>query len=152
MKILMVCLGNICRSPMAEGILRHQAQLRGLQIETDSAGTGNYHIGEAPDRRAQAAMLRKGIQIHDLRARQLHPSDFDRFDAIYTMDRSNYNNTLALARTEAHRKKVKPILDELFPGEHREVPDPYFGGDSGFDAVYQMLHDACERILDQLHA
>lgn len=150
MKILTVCLGNICRSPMAEGILRHKARERGLAIHTDSAGTSNYHVGEAPDTRAQAAMRRKGIDISDLRARQFHAADYQRFDLILAMDASNLENMLALAPDAQLAKKARLVMDHAPEHPLRDVPDPYFGGDEGFDAVYQMLSKACDRILDEL--
>lgn len=148
MKILTVCLGNICRSPMAEGILRHRAQERDLTIVTDSAGTGDYHVGEAPDRRAQAAMRRYGIDISDLRARQFTVSDFDRFDLILAMDISNLRNISRLAPDARLAAKARLVMDHAPGHPEREVPDPYFGGDEGFDHVYRMLLEACDRVLD----
>lgn len=150
MKILMVCLGNICRSPMAEGIIRDKADEKGIEIKTDSAGTGDYHIGEAPDRRAVAAMKKHGHDITDLQARQFKVSDFDEFDIIYAMDSSNLDNILKLARNEDDRGKVKLILNESQPNRDMQVPDPYFGGEAGFENVYQMLDAACEVILERL--
>ncbi len=140
MKILMVCLGNICRSPMAEGILRHMARERGITITTDSAGTSDYHVGEAPDRRAQAAMRAKGIDISDLRARQFTATDFDAFDLLLAMDADNLRNMLALAPECRTGRQGKPD-DGPRTGASvaLEVPDPYFGGDDGFDDVYAML-------------
>lgn len=150
MKILTVCLGNICRSPMAEGILRHKARERGLAIGTDSAGTSNYHVGEAPDPRAQAAMRRMGIDISDLRARQFTTADYQHFDLILAMDASNLENMLALAPNAELAQKARLVMDHAPAHPLREVPDPYFGGDEGFDAVFHMLSDACDRILDEL--
>lgn len=135
---------------MAEGILRHKARERGLAIHTDSAGTSNYHVGEAPDTRAQAAMRRKGIDISDLRARQFHAADYQRFDLILAMDASNLENMLALAPDAQLAKKARLVMDHAPEHPLRDVPDPYFGGDEGFDAVYQMLSKACDRILDEL--
>jgi protein-tyrosine phosphatase len=151
MKVLMVCLGNICRSPMAEGILRDKAAARGINIQTDSAGTGNYHVGEAPDKRAQAKMKEKGHNISDLRARQFEPLDYDRFDRIFVMDGSNFQNTLRVAHSPLHEEKVQLMLNQIDPGANREVPDPYFGGDDGFEDVYQMLDEACEAFLNSLN-
>lgn len=136
----MVCLGNICRSPLAEGILRSKVD---RHIHIDSAGTGGYHVGELPDRRSIAVAQKYGIDITDQRCRKFIVEDFDHFDLIYVMDRSNYEDVLALARTDNDRSKVKMILDELFPGEYVDVPDPYYGGDRGFDNVYMMLEKAC---------
>lgn len=147
-KVLMVCLGNICRSPLAEGILKHKAPQE--RITVDSAGTSNYHIGEQPDRRSVAIARKYGIDITDQRGRQFSVSDFGEFDLIYAMDRSNYNNILALAPDEDSRSKVHLILDEIYPGEHMDVPDPYYGGDQGFDHVYKMLDQACDKIIARI--
>ncbi|WKZ67367.1 MAG: low molecular weight protein-tyrosine-phosphatase [Flavobacteriales bacterium] len=150
MRILMVCLGNICRSPMAEGVLRHLARERGLSITTDSAGTGDYHVGEAPDHRAQAAMRRQGLDISDLRARQFTPEDFDRFDLLLAMDGDNLRNMLRLAPSPAHAAKARLIMDHAPGNPLREVPDPYFGGEEGFDAVHEMLLEACTNLLNDV--
>lgn len=148
MRILTVCLGNICRSPMAEGILRHLAQERGIAITTDSAGTGNYHVGEEPDHRAIAAMERYGIGIRDLRARQFKEMDFEDFDIILAMDASNLANMLKLAPNAELANKARLVMDHAPEHLEREVPDPYFGGDEGFDHVYHMLVEACNAVLD----
>ena len=150
MKILMVCLGNICRSPMAEGILRARAAERGMQLTTDSAGTSDYHVGEAPDLRAQEAMRRRGIDIGDLRGRQFKVSDLERFDHIFAMDRSNLNNILAMASGPALRAKVRMMMEVHPEAPQTEVPDPYFGGDEGFDAVFDLLDGAINHFLDEL--
>jgi len=149
MKILMVCLGNICRSPMAEGILRKKIQENNLGITTDSCGTGNWHVGQKPDDRAIKTMKSKGIDITDLRGRQFSESDFDQFDLIYCMDENNYKNILALAKTEEQKSKVKMILNEINPKSNQSVPDPYFGGDAGFENVYQLLDAATDSILEK---
>jgi protein-tyrosine phosphatase len=148
MKILMVCLGNICRSPLAEGILRQKADMRNIKIEIDSCGTSDYHIGEAPDKRSQANALKNGVDISGLRARQFSRDDFEKFDLILTMDQSNFNNVIALARHESQRQKVQMILNLTNPGSNRAVPDPYFGGPDGFQEVFNLLDNACEKILD----
>lgn len=152
MKILTVCLGNICRSPMAEGVLRQLAQDRGLQITTDSAGTGDYHVGEEPDTRAMACMEDHGVSIRDLRARQFKASDFEEFDLILAMDASNLSNMLKLAPDALAVKNAKLVMD--FAPDHalREVPDPYFGGDEGFEEVHDMLMEACNKVLDHVEA
>lgn len=149
MKILLVCLGNICRSPMAEGILRHMIREQGLDWTTDSAGTGDYHVGERPDSRAMATMQQHGMDISDLRARQLKPPDFDEFDLLLAMDASNLRNMQRLAPDEARATKARLILDHA-PEHGSEVPDPYFGGDDGFEEVHTMLEAACTNLLDQL--
>ena len=150
MKILFVCLGNICRSPMAEGIFREKARQLGVDVELDSAGTGGWHSGEAPDLRAQEAMRKKGLDISMLRARKFVASDFDRFDRIYVMDGSNHQNVMNLAETDDDRNKVHMMLNETHPGENRSVPDPYFGGDEGFRRVFDMLESAAEMALGDL--
>lgn len=135
---------------MAEGIIRDKANEKGVKIETDSAGTGDYHIGEGPDHRAVAAMKKRGHDITDLQARQFRVSDYDKFDMIYAMDASNLENILDLARNDDDRGKVKLILNESQPNRDMEVPDPYFGGDAGFENVYKMLDAACELILERI--
>lgn len=147
-KILMVCLGNICRSPLAEGILAHLAA--DLDLVIDSAGTGDWHQGQMPDVRSIAIANKYGIDITNQRARHFKAADLDRFDCIYAMDKSNYENILRLAKTDEQRNKVKLILNESFPDEDREVPDPYYRGDDGFDNVYLMLEQACKKIITQL--
>ncbi len=146
----MVCLGNICRSPMAEGLLRHKAKEQGMALEHDSCGTSNYHIGEGPDDRAVDKMAQYGVDISDLRARQFEVSDFDRFDRIYVMDKSNYQDVIRLARNDEDKNKVKMILNEIHPGSDSPVPDPWFGGMDGFESVYKLLDNACEQILDSM--
>jgi protein-tyrosine phosphatase len=148
MKILMVCLGNICRSPIAEGILRHKLQaMKNEDVQTDSAGTSNFHVGEQPDARMRMTAVKNGMDISDLRARQFVQSDFDEFDLIYAMDNANKMDILKLARNDADRSKVKLILDEIYRGENREVPDPYYGGDEGFQQVFDMLDDATDQVI-----
>jgi protein-tyrosine phosphatase len=150
MKILTVCLGNICRSPMAEGILRHLADERGITIRTDSAGTGDYHVGEAPDPRAVRAMQRHGIDITDLRARQFTAADYHAFDLILAMDATNLRNIRDLAPDAELLEKARLVMDHAPGHPLREVPDPYFGGNEGFDQVHAMLVQACSRLLDEL--
>ncbi|MDC1221814.1 low molecular weight phosphotyrosine protein phosphatase [Salibacteraceae bacterium] len=150
MKILFVCLGNICRSPMAEGIFRDKAKLLGLDIDFDSCGTGDWHVGDEPDERAQACIKKNGSDISDLRGRQFRQSDFNDFDRIYTMDESNHGNILKLTDSQSSKDKVKMILNETHPGSNMSVPDPYFGGDSGFDGVYQMLSEAADKVLSEI--
>ncbi len=147
--ILMVCLGNICRSPLAEGILR--SKLPKDKFFIDSAGTAGYHIGELPDSRSISVAKMHDINILNQRGRQFKISDFDTFDYIYVMDNSNYNNVIALARNSNDIKKVKLILDELNTVSNLEVPDPYYGGDQGFENVYQMLNETCDTIAKKLN-
>lgn len=150
MKILMVCLGNICRSPLAEGILQHKSIQSGLSIDVDSAGTIAKHEGELPDPRSIEVAENYKIDITNQRSRPFKKADFELFDTIYVMDASNYSDVIALTENEEQRKKVKMILNESYPGENRRVPDPYFGGDEGFENVYQMLDKACSIIIDNL--
>lgn len=150
MKILMVCLGNICRSPMADGLLRHKVEREAIDAVVDSAGTAGYHIGEAPDSRMRATAKQMGFPIDQLRARQFQPSDFDEFDLIYVMDKSNRQNVLSLARTAEDESKVKLILNEIEPGKDLEVPDPYYGGEQGFIDVFNMLDQATDIIIEKL--
>ena len=146
-KVVMVCLGNICRSPLAEGILQSKV---GNNVFVDSAGTSNYHVGELPDKRSIAVARKYGIDISQQRCRAFTNKDFETFDYIYVMDKSNYANVIQLAPSEKSKQKVKLILNELHPNQDLEVPDPYFGGESGFEQVFQMLDQACEIIANQL--
>lgn len=148
MKVLMVCLGNICRSPMAEGILRHKAEEAGIDMEIDSAGTGGWHVGEKPDSRAIFTANKFGVDISYQRARQFKVADFDEFDRIYVMDKSNYADVISLSRGEADSKKVEMILNMAQPGKNMPVPDPYYGGDEGFDNVFKLLSTACDEVIN----
>ncbi|MCC7302965.1 MAG: low molecular weight phosphotyrosine protein phosphatase [Bacteroidia bacterium] len=146
MKILMVCLGNICRSPMAEGVMRTKVLHKGLAIELDSAGTSNYHTGEHPDERATSCAAKHNVDISHLRARQFSLKDFDLFDRIFVMDSSNYSDVIAMARNEDDRRKVELIMNVMYPDTNLSVPDPYYGGEEGFDKVFMMLESVCELI------
>lgn len=148
MKILMVCLGNICRSPLAEGILKTIAEQRGLNWEIDSAGTGSWHTGSQPDQRSIEVASKYGIDITYQRARKVRSTDFEEFDLIYAMDNANYEDLLRLSIGSEERQKIKRILDETHPGQQRSVPDPYFNS-NGFEEVYQMLFEACETIIER---
>lgn len=150
MKILMICLGNICRSPMAEGILREKANQRDIQISIDSCGTNGYHNGEQADIRARENLQSKGIDISDLRSRQFELSDFDKFDQLFVMDSSNLNDILSLARNEDDSKKVSLFLNQAYPLENKNVPDPYYGGAGGFENVYNLLNEASEAFLNNI--
>lgn len=150
MKILMVCLGNICRSPVAEGILRQKLIDQGFDhVFTDSAGTSSFHVGEAPDKRMRATAKVNGVNIDDLRARQFVAADFSKFDLIYAMDQSNYNNILSLATSKQDEEKVKMILNEVHPHSNQAVPDPYYGGDEGFQHVFDLLDEATDVIIEK---
>lgn len=145
--VLMVCLGNICRSPLAEGILL--SKVNPEQVFVDSAGTGGFHIGERPDPRSIEVALKYGIDISRQRCRKFEQADFQKFDRIYVMDQSNYSYILDLATTKAEREKVKLLLDGL-KGNTLEVPDPYFGGEQGFEEVYHLIDRACDLIARDL--
>lgn len=146
--ILMVCLGNICRSPLAQGIL--ESKLPASRFFVDSAGTANYHVGHKPDKRSIAIAKKYGIDISNQKARQFSANDFHVFDYILVMDNSNLADVMRLATSETHRKKVSLIMNEVFPGENVDVPDPYYGGPDGFEQVYAMLDEACEAISKKL--
>ena len=149
-KILMVCLGNICRSPLAEGILA--SKLPKDKFTVDSAGTGSWHIGHSPDERSIAVAKKNKIGISHQKGRQFSSKDFEEFDYIYVMDSSNYKNVTALAQNQNQVEKVQLILNELFPNENVDVPDPYFGLPNGFEIVYNMLDEVCEIIAKKLIA
>jgi protein-tyrosine phosphatase len=150
-KLLFVCLGNICRSPSAEGIMNHLIQQRGLQgqIVCDSAGTSSYHIGSPPDRRMTAAAAARQITLEG-KARQFQRSDFEEFDLILVMDKDNYEDILWLDRGGEYTHKVKLMCDFCRHHRDREVPDPYYGGEAGFTYVIDLLLDACEGLLDHV--
>jgi len=139
----MVCLGNICRSPLAHGVLEHLAKEKGLDWEIDSAGTGNWHIGSYPDNRSIAIAKKYGVDISGQRARQFSKADFKYYDRILVMDRANLSDVLALAGTAEERAKVSLFL------ENDIVPDPYYD-DNLFDPVYQMIAKRCEILLEEL--
>lgn len=147
-KILMVCLGNICRSPLAEGILA--SKLPKGKFTVDSAGTGSWHIGRQPDERSIAIAKKNKISISNQRGRQFSTADFDTFDYIYVMDNSNYSDVIELAKTQDQKDKVQMILNNLFPNENVDVPDPYFGLPNGFEIVYNMLDEACDVLAKKL--
>lgn len=144
----MVCLGNICRSPMAHGILQNEIDKRNLDWEVDSAGTSAFHRGDAPDRRAIETTKLHNIDISSQRSRLLLSQDLTDYDLIVTMDTNNYNNTLKMTNSVAEKKKVKLLLNYSFPGENRAVPDPYYSG--GFDYVYELLDGAIKAMIDDL--
>jgi protein-tyrosine phosphatase len=144
----MVCLGNICRSPLAEGILKSKLDPKKYLI--DSAGLGGYHIGELPDDRSIKVAAEKSIDITYQRARKFVLEDFDNFDIIYAMDMNNYSKLLQLANNELHKSKIKLILEEIFPDENMEVPDPYYDSIFAFRNVYKMLDEATDVIAKKL--
>tara|TARA_B100001564_G_scaffold312545_1_gene285510 strand:- start:3805 stop:4251 length:447 start_codon:yes stop_codon:yes gene_type:complete len=147
MKILMVCLGNICRSPLAEGILKKKA--KNLDLIIDSAGTANYHVGKNPDIRSIEIAEKHGIDIKNQIARQFTKNDFINFDVIYAMDKQNYYDIIKKASSKLEIEKVKLILSES-NNNLDCVPDPYYGGKNGFNDVYNMLDEACEKIITNI--
>ena len=150
-KVLFVCLGNICRSAIAEGVLKQKSKDQNLNLIVESAGTANYHVGEAPDKRMQEKAIEHGLNISNQRGRQFSVSDFDEFDYIFAMDSSNRENILKLARNETDNNKVELFLNLTFPNKNMEVPDPYYGGAQGFEDVYQMVNKACDDFIKQLN-
>ena len=149
-KILMVCLGNICRSPLAEGILA--SKLPKDKFLVDSAGTGAWHSGHQPDARSIAVAKKHQLDISSQRARLFKVEDFETFDYIYVMDKSNFRDVIRLAKNDEQKEKVEIILNELYPDENVDVPDPYYGIDNGFQMVYEMLDEVCELIANKLKA
>jgi len=148
MKVLMVCLGNICRSPLAEGILKHKCAQKKLDWYIDSAGTGKWHLGAAPDKRSIQVASKHGIDISNQRARSINSSDFEEFDLTFAMDISNYKHLTQWAMDKEEENKIKLIMDEVYPDELMSVPDPYFD-DNGFQKVFDMLNKACDKIIDK---
>jgi protein-tyrosine phosphatase len=149
MRILMVCLGNICRSPLAAGILQHRADEAGLDISVDSAGTAGYHIGEPPHHLSQKVARMNGIDLSGQRGRQFLKEDMDHFDHIYVMDSENYNDVRRLAGNKWDAGKVALLLEELYPGENRGVPDPWYGNEDGYHKVFDLVDRACGRIINK---
>lgn len=144
----MVCLGNICRSPLAEGILQSKANELGLNWKVDSAGTGAWHVGEQPDPRSIKIAQRNGIDISKQRARQFAARDLATYDLIFAMDQTNLRNILRFATDADQEAKVHLIMNVVQPGANRNVPDPYYD-DNGFRLVFEMLTEACEEIVDR---
>ncbi len=143
MKILMVCLGNICRSPLAEGILKSKVNTD--KITVDSAGTGGYHLGNPPDSRSIAIAKKHHIDISQQRCRQVSQNDFKKFDVIYAMDYANYNHLIQMAPNIKYQAKVRLLLEEI-ESPIKEVPDPYYGGADGFQVVFELIDEACDQI------
>ena len=146
----MVCLGNICRSPLAEGILKEKVRRRGLSWQVDSAGTGYWHTGEGPDPRSVAIAKMNGIDISGQRARQVRPADLEAFDLIFAMDTENYRDLCNMATGPGLEQKIHLIMDMVHPGKRQSVPDPYYD-DAGFAGVFRMIDQACERIVEKWH-
>ncbi len=149
MKVLMVCLGNICRSPLAEGILQHKANAAGLNWQVESAGTSNYHPGDAPHVLSQKVALLNGIDISAQRARQFNKTDFTIYDRIYAMDMDNYEDIKIMSGNLWNESKVDLLLNELYANEDRGVPDPWYGKEDGYHKVFAMISDACDVIIER---
>lgn len=148
-RVLFVCMGNICRSPVAEGVFRRMLEGAGLseRVYVDSAGTHSYHIGAPPDTRSQATALRRGVNLRHLRARQVTVADFAEFDYLLAMDRDNFEHLLELCQDSALRNRVRLFLDFAPHLPEREVPDPYYGGPGGFDRVMDLVEEAAQGLL-----
>ncbi len=149
MKILMVCLGNICRSPLAEGILKHKAKEAGLDWTIESAGTENYHIGKPPHELSQKVAKINGIDICNQRARKFVKEDFDRFDKIYAMSEDVLDEMKHITKEKYDDSKVDLLLNELHPGQHLSVPDPWYGTEPGFHEAYKLIDAACDKIIQK---
>lgn len=149
MRVLMVCLGNICRSPIAEGLLAHKVRQQGLDWQVDSAGTESYHIGSAPHRHSQEICRRNNIDITQQRARQFSVADFDSYDKIYALADDVYNNIADIGGAQADMSKVVLFLNELNPGSDESVPDPYYGGADGYTHVYDLIDRTCDEIINK---
>lgn len=149
MKILMVCLGNICRSPLAEGIMQHKADKAGLNWSVDSAGTGNWHVGDPPHKLSQKVAGKNGIDICSQKGRQFKAADMQEFDRVYFMDEENYSDARLMAGPLWEDSRADLLLNTLYPGEDRSVPDPYYGGEQGFHEVFDLVASACDAILEK---
>ena len=143
----MVCLGNICRSPLAEGILQHKVNEAGLSWKVESAGTNSYHIGEPPHHLSQKVAQLNGINICDQRARRFKPSDLEEYDLLYAMSKDVIDDMKSMAGNNWQQEKVKLLMDELHPGQQKDVPDPWYGPEPGYHEVYKMIEAACDKIL-----
>ena len=146
----MVCLGNICRSPIADGLLLRKIKEQKLDAQVDSAGTANYHIGKAPASRMIQTAAAHGTPIEFLRARQFSNQDFENFDHILVMDQSNYENVIRLAQSADDRNKIQFLLDYLYPNQKAAVPDPYYGSLEDFEQVYQLIDSATDALIQKL--
>ncbi len=149
-KILFVCLGNICRSPVAEGIMLHLIKEHSLhnKISVDSAGTAGYHIGEAPDKRTIQNAKKNGVDLSKLRARKFLHEDFELFDKILVMDENNFNDVKSMAKDKNRHQKIDYLLNESFAGKNLPVPDPYYGTETHFEEVFQLVYRACQKIIE----
>jgi protein-tyrosine phosphatase len=149
MKILMVCLGNICRSPLAQGILEHKVKQAGLDWTVDSAGTGDWHVGETPHKLSQKVAKLNGVDICEQSARQFNKTDMLEFDKIYVMDNSNYKDVKQMSGELWDESKVGLFLNELYPGRNMDVPDPWYGEEDGYHKVYELIEATCDKIIEK---
>ena len=149
MNILMVCLGNVCRSPLAEGILQHKAWKAGLLWSVESAGTNSYHIGNPPHHLSQKVASLNGIDICKQRARRFRPDDFEKFDKIYAMAADVVEDMKRIAKNKFNPAKVDLLLNELYPGKNMDVPDPWYGPEPGYHDVYKLIDAACDAIISK---
>lgn len=147
MKILMVCLGNICRSPLAEGILKHKAEQAGLNWQIESAGTENYHVGQPPHHLSQKVARLNGIDICEQRARRFSKEDFDQYDKIYAMSADVIEEVKHIAKEKFDASKIDLLLNEVHPGANKSVPDPWYGTEPGFHEVYKIIDEACDAVV-----
>ncbi|HTL81702.1 MAG TPA: low molecular weight protein-tyrosine-phosphatase [Bacteroidia bacterium] len=150
-RILMVCLGNICRSPLAEGLLRHKLTEAGMKdVIVDSAGTSGWHAGENPDSRSVANARKHGVDISKLVSRKFTKKDFDAFDRIYVMDTSNYRDVISMTSDDSHKSKTDLLCNVKWPGKNIAVPDPYYSGEDGFEKVFHLLDEVCDELINDL--
>lgn len=149
MRILMVCLGNICRSPIAEGVLRHKIEQHGLDWTVESAGTNSYHTGEPPHRHSQKVCKTNGIDISTQRARRFRADDFEKYDKIYVMAEDVYDDVVAIAGNKVKKEKLEYFLNELGEEENGSVPDPWYGNEDGYTPVYQLIERTCVAIINK---
>jgi protein-tyrosine phosphatase len=149
MKVLMVCLGNICRSPLGEGILSDKAKQAGLHWEVDSAGTGSYHIGDAPHRLSQKVARMRGVDISNQTCRQFKKEDMLRFDKIYAMDKEVYHDIKRMSGELWNASKTDLVMNEVYPGENMDVPDPWYGAEKDYVEVFDMINKACDAIIEK---
>lgn len=150
MRILMVCLGNICRSPLAEGILNYKAKRRGLSWQLDSAGTNNgYHVGESPHQLSQKVAQLHAIDISQQKARSFTAEDFDQFDKIYAMSKDVLADMKNIAKKKFDASKADLLMNELYPGRNMDVPDPWYGSEPGYHEVFHLIDNACEKIIEK---
>ena len=149
MKILMVCLGNICRSPLAEGILMHKIKEAGLDWEVDSAGTNGYHVNEPPHRLSQKEAKKHGLDISQQICRRIVAKDFNNFDKIYVMAQEVIDELKLLMGDKYDDKKIELLMNEFYPGQNIDVPDPWYGPEAGYEEVYELIDKACEKIIEK---